>query len=117
MARHPNRQQLASWLNDGEGHLDEHIDSCEKCAARLDELDATLPTSNGTDNVIAISKDLKPALLTLLQPPDDFHERIRDRISARLQDRSDADLFGSLLGIPIEAGQVFLDRSSPPPAN
>ena len=115
MARHPNRQELASWLNEGHGHLDEHIDSCEKCAARLDELDATLPTSN--DNVTAINDSLKPALLQLLQPPADLHERIRDRIAARLQDRSDADLFGSLLGIPIEAGKVFLDRPNPPRAN
>ncbi len=109
MARHPNRQQLASWLNGDHDHLDEHIDSCEKCASRLGELDTTLPTAGNLDNVEAISAELRPALLTLLQPPEDLHERISERITKRLQDRSDADLFGSLLGVPLEAGRIFLD--------
>lgn len=103
MARHPNQQQLSSWLNGEHTELDEHIDSCLKCANSLDELDTT-----STGNVSAISADLRPALLTLLQPPPDLHERISERIAIRLQDRSDADLFGSLLSIPIEAGRIFL---------
>lgn len=117
MARHPNRQQLASWLNGAHTHLDEHLDECEKCASRLDELNSTVPIESASaksdafpNNVEAITAELRPALLTLLQPPTDLHERISERISDRLQDRSDADLFGSLLGIPIEAGRVFLDR-------
>ncbi len=115
MARHPNRQQLASWLNGEHDHLDQHIDECEKCASRLGELDTTVPLdatapNANVNNVHAISAELRPALLTLLQPPDDLHERISERITQRLQDRSDADLFGSLLGIPIEAGRIFLDR-------
>ena len=103
MARHPNQQQLSSWLNGEHTELDEHIDSCVKCANSLDELDTAT-----TDNVSAISADLRPALLTLLQPPPDLHERISERIAIRLQDRNDADLFGSLLSIPLEAGRIFL---------
>lgn len=110
MARHPNRQQLTSWLNGDHDHLDEHIDSCEKCANRLGDLDTRVPSPGNLDNVEAIRAELRPALLTLLEPPEDLHERINERITKRLQDRSDADLFGSLLSIPIEAGRVFLDR-------
>ncbi len=104
MSRHPNRQQLASWLNGENENLDEHIDTCEKCAGRLDKLDNEI-----LGNVEPITADLRPALLTLLQPPADLHERISERITERLQDRSDADLFGSLLGIPIEASRIFLE--------
>lgn len=97
MARHPNRQELSLWLDGEQPDLDDHIDSCETCAASLDEIDE-----------LAVP-DLKPALLTLLQPPDDLHERVSQRIAQRLQNRRDADLFGSLLGIPLEAGRLFFD--------
>ena len=107
MARHPNSEQLSSWLNGGHEHLNDHIDSCEKCASRLDELDGSLGGS-----VTAITEDLRPALLTLLQPPEDLHERISVRIAARLQNRHDADLFASLVGVPIEASRIFFDSSS-----
>ncbi len=112
MARHPNRQQLASWLNGehSDHHLNEHIDECEKCAEKLGDLDTSLPPQGAENNVRAITPELRPALLKLLQPPEDLHARITERITARLQDRSDADLFGSLLGVPIEMGRVFLDQ-------
>lgn len=97
MARHPNRQELSMWLEGEHSDLDPHIDSCEICAANLGEIDnSSVP-------------DLKPALLTLLQPPDDLHERVSQRIAQRLQDRQDSDLFASLLGIPIEASRLFFD--------
>jgi len=108
MSRHPNRQQLTSWLNGDNETLDEHIDSCERCVGRLEKLDSEI-----LGNVEPITPDLRPALLELLQPPDDFHERISERITERLQDRSDADLFGTLLGIPIEASQIFLAPKAP----
>jgi len=111
MARHPNRQQLTSWLNGDHEHLGEHIDDCPKCASKLDELDSTVPTSGHLASVEAISAELRPALLTLLEPPEDLHERISARITSRLRDRDDANLFGSLLGIPIEAGRIVLDPS------
>lgn len=97
MARHPNHQKLALWLDGEFSELDEHIDSCEICASNLDQIDEVS------------SPDLKPALLTLLQPPDDLHERVSQRIAQRLQSRRDADLLGSLLGIPAEASRLFFD--------
>lgn len=110
MARHPNRQQLASWLNGEHEHLGEHIDTCAKCASRLDDLDSSLPTASATNNVYALTEELRPALLAVLQPPEDLHERIAARIAQRLQNRDDASLFGSLLGIPVETGRIFLDQ-------
>lgn len=97
MARHPNHQKLTMWLDGDYSELDEHMDSCEVCAAALDDIDQ-VPAPN-----------LKPALLTLLKPPDDLHERVSAQIAQRLQGRRDADLFGSLLGIPAEASRLFFD--------
>lgn len=47
------------------------------------------------------------ALLRLLRPPDDLHERMSERLADRLQRRADLDLLGSLLGVPKEAGELF----------
>ena len=47
------------------------------------------------------------ALLKLLRPPDDLHERMSARLAERLQRRADLDLLGSLLGVPKEAGELF----------
>lgn len=101
MARHPNRQQLVSWLDGSSVDFETHIEGCDRCAAELGELSDAPPT------------DLRPALLTLLNPPDDLHERVSERIARRLQSRNDVDLFRSLLGVPFETGRLFIDNDSP----
>lgn len=106
MARHPNRKQLTSWLN-GEVHHDEHdehLDSCTKCASRIEELNV-----DNVNNVEAISAEFRPALLAVLQPPEDLHERISNRIAERLQTQSDTRLFGSLLSVPVETARIVTD--------
>lgn len=102
MARHPNRQELTMWLDGDSDELNDHIDTCAICASSLDEISEREPAAG----------ELKPALLTLLRPPDDLHERVSARIAQRLQSRRDADLFGSLLGIPIETGRLFFDEAT-----
>jgi len=99
MARHPNKRDLQRWMDGGADHLDEHVDTCEKCARTLEEL-------AGAD------ADLRPALLTLLAPPDDLEERINERIAARVQDRQDMALFSSLLGVGVETGRVVFEPPS-----
>lgn len=100
MRGHPNRQELSMWLDGSNAALDDHIDTCEICATSLDELSEPA------------NADLKPALLTLLKPPDDLHERVSARIARRLQDRRDADLFGSMFGVPVEVSRLFFDDRS-----
>jgi len=61
--------------------------------------------------------DLKPALLELLKPPDDLHDRMSQRLAERLQRRQDLEVLGSMLGVPKETGEVFvLDEDSSPEA-
>lgn len=96
MARHLSGSQLAMWLDGEAPHLDEHVDHCETCAARLSEVEAP-------------EIDLRPALLTLLKPPPDLESRISARIAARLQAREEMELLSGLLGVSIETGRILFD--------
>lgn len=107
MARHLSTKQLTSWLNgetDDADHI-EHLDSCARCANKVEELNL--------NNVEAISPEFKPALMAVLQPPADLHVRISARIAERLQDRDDASLFGSLIGLPVDTTKLLTSRPEP----
>lgn len=108
MARHPSTKQLTSWLN-GEANHDqhsEHIDTCSRCAQKLEQLNV----ANDVSNVSPLTDEFKPALMAVLSPPSDLHERISIRIADRLQAQSDMGLVGSLLTVPVETAQVVTDE-------
>lgn len=107
MAKHPSKQLLSSWLDgeaDLEEHDDEHINSCSRCASRLEKL-----SEIHLDNVVPMNEQFRPALMAVLQPPEDLHERISARIADRLQERDDATLFGSMLGVPVETTRIVTE--------
>lgn len=110
MARHPKKEQLTRWLDglEDDPKLDQHLETCEICASSLNAI--SLSVSNDHPE----PSDLGPALLTLLQPPEDLHERMSKRLAERLQRRQDIELLGSLLGVPRETGEIFM--VAPPPA-
>jgi len=110
MARHPNRARLDAWLDGQEHDIDEHVENCEQCASTMSSINAESTQSNK-------ESDLKPALLELLKPPDDLHDRMSQRLAERLQRRQDLEVLGSMLGVPKETGEVFvLDEDSSPEA-
>ena len=102
MARHPKRQHLAEWLEGGRSDLDEHLATCQRCAKELDHISLTISNDDPEPS------DIGPALLTLLEPPPDLHERISARLAARLQRREDIELIGSLLGVARETSELFI---------
>lgn len=104
MARHPKRQELTDWLDGHNGHLDDHISTCSVCANELERI--TISSSNDDPE----PSDLGPALLELLQPPDDLHERLSARLAERLKRRDDFNLLSSLLGVPVETGGLVILR-------
>ena len=108
MARHPSTKQLTSWLNGETDHDEhaEHIDTCTRCASRLEELSATSDVSN----VSPLTDEFRPALMAVLRPPSDLHERISIRIGERLQAQSDAGLVASMLTVPVETSLVVTDE-------
>ena len=75
-----------------------------------DEFDDLDEFEGDIDELLERSEaDLRPALLSLLAPPPDFEERMRERLAAKVQDRQDMALFSSLLGIGIETGRVVFE--------
>ncbi len=98
MARHPSDSKLMSWLDGAAPDLDAHLADCEKCAQSIDRL-------------ASADVDLRSALLSVLAPPADLAERVSERLAERIQSRRDAELFGSMLGIPVETGRVVLDAT------
>lgn len=109
MARHPKADQLAQWL-DGEvadPKIDEHLETCKVCASQLDVISLSVSNDNPEPS------DIGPALLTLLRPPDDLHERVSERLAERLQRREDMELLGSMLGLPREMSELFMAEGKP----
>ncbi len=106
MARHLSTKQLTSWLNgaaDHEQHT-EHLDTCRRCTERVEQL--TL------NNVEPLKEEFRPALMAVLEPPSDLHERISARIAERLQSQSDASLLGSMLATSVETVRVIVEPNS-----
>lgn len=101
MARHPNRARLDAWLDGAEHDIDEHVENCEHCVETLTSISAETTEPKN-------KSELKPALLQLLQPPDDLHERMSQRLAERLQRRQDLEVLGSMLGVPKETGSVYM---------
>ena len=102
MRRHPNRKRLAAWLDglEVDEALDEHLDTCERCAATIEELAAQ-------------DDPVQNALQRVLAPPDDLQQRIESGIGARLQNRQDVSLVAELMGIGLGTARVVFGRVEP----
>lgn len=91
---HPSMRRLQRWLEGEEEGLDGHLATCERCAARLDEVGAP-------DAAVGA------ALVELLRPPDQLTERLQGSIDERMRAREDLTLFTELFGLPIRAVRVM----------
>ena len=98
MRRHPSKRSLREWLSgEADDKLDKHIDSCEKCAVTLEELDAESGAS-------AIGE----ALALVLAPPGDLVERLEVGVAARLDSRQVLVVLADLFGAGYETGKLLL---------
>ena len=101
IARHPNKRQLALWLEGQAPNYDDHVDTCDRCTATLEEIVG--------HELADDAPDIGPALLVVLEPPPDLESRISRRLAERLQTRTDVELFSSLFGVPIDAARIVLE--------
>lgn len=102
---HPSRQRLIAWLDatDDSSGITEHVDQCERCAARIEEL---VEQSEG-DGDLAVSS-LGEALRAAYEPPEGINDRVIEKIKQRqLADREMNVLFG-LFSIPKDAVTLLL---------
>ena len=102
---HPSRQRLLVWLDatDESSGITEHVDQCERCAERIEEL-AGQSDADG----LALALSLGDALRAEYEPPVDINDRVLEKIRQRqLADREMNVLFG-LFSIPKDAVELLL---------
>lgn len=91
---HPNNKRLLAWANGHEAELDDHVENCLRCAARIEALDEELG-------------DVESALRHVLATPSGLRPRLREGIGRKLEGRGDLSLIGDLLGLPYQTVRVI----------
>jgi hypothetical protein len=95
---HPSLRRLQRWLDGEEDGLDRHLETCERCASRIESL------------ALEESTVLQP-LLEVLTPPEELTSRLRGGIDERMRSREDLTLLSELFGLPIRAARVMSTTS------
>lgn len=108
---HPRDRQLSAWLHSGNERLDRHVDTCERCAARIEVLGGQ-PLSTDTG-----SAALGDALVSVLAPPPDLQPRLRAGINRKMQEREDLRLLAEMLGIPLRTIRSLREPPQDPDAS
>lgn len=101
---HPSRQRLLAWLDatDESSGVTEHVEQCERCASRIEELAEQSDLDRATD------ASLGDALRVAYEPPEDINDRVMETIKQRqLADREMNVLLG-LFAIPKDAVTLLL---------
>ncbi len=103
---HPNRSQLLAWL-DGVATDDSvitmHVDQCDKCAQRLNEL------ADGADEPV-VDDELATAIRQAYEPPADLNSRVLKKIDERERADRELNLFLGLFAIGKDAAELMLPR-------
>lgn len=110
---HPGRSKLREWLvaPSPSASVTAHVETCERCATRLEDLAAK--DSDGvaaaTDNAI-LARTIKSSWA----PRSDLTDRVIQGIDERRRNERDLDVMIGLLGIATEAATLMLaDRTNP----
>jgi hypothetical protein len=95
--RHPGNVALGRWLAGGsDNDVERHVDSCQRCASVLEDLDESAGLEIGD------------ALAQALAPPDDLTERLVAGVNARLSSRQVMGVVADLFGAGIETTRLLL---------
>lgn len=101
---HPSRKRLAAWLDaaDAAPAVTAHVENCERCAARLEELAEAEGDGAGLDETIGA------ALRTAYTPPDGIEERVLRSIDARERLDHEMNLLLGIFAIAKDAAELML---------
>lgn len=95
--RHPGTPVLRQWLTGSvDDDVERHIDTCQRCASILEDLDPTADTEIGD------------ALAEALAPPEDLTARLVAGVNARLSSRQVMGVVADLFGAGIETTRLLL---------
>ena len=106
---HPGRSKLRQWLvaSDPSQSVTDHVETCERCATRLEDLaaDDRDGATTATDNAV-----LARVIRSTWEPPTDLTERVIRGIGDRERNDRDLDVMLGLLGIASEAATLMLPK-------
>lgn len=98
--RHPSKRALREWLeisedSSGEDAIDQHLNSCERCSAVLDEMEG-----DGAESV-------GDALAAFYAPPPGLSDRLERRVTERLDSRAVLGVVSDLFGAGIDTSKLL----------
>lgn len=88
LRRHPSKRRLEEWLAETAPNLDAHIESCDRCANRVEDLDRP-------------AFELRSALVEVLSLPANLQPRLAEGIDRRMRTRAELKLLAEMLGLPM----------------
>ena len=105
---HPSRKRLATWLDASEAApaVTAHVETCERCAARLEEMAGVEPDDEQLDEAIG------DALRTAYAPPEGIEERVLRSIDARERIDREMNLLLGIFAIAKDAAELMLPEES-----
>ena len=108
---HPSRRRLAEWLDSTsvESVVTEHVDRCERCAVRLEEI----ATESGVVDDLA-DDVFASALREAFPTPVDIDDRVLASVRARERAERELNLFLGLFGVIPDALDLLLPDGAAP---
>lgn len=105
---HPSRKRLSTWLDaaDAAPAITAHLGSCERCAARLEELAGTSLEDTEFD------EEIGDALREAYAAPEGIEGRVRRTIDARERADHEMNLLLGIFAIAKDAAELMLSDES-----
>lgn len=98
---HPSAKRLAAWLDTGESSdVDRHVQTCPRCADRLERLAGVLP-------------NLRDALLSALAVPEDLEATLLAGVAERTRRRGELELLAGMFSLPVETLRAMSPDTEP----
>lgn len=108
---HPRRGRLLAWLDADdvatEPRLTSHLESCRRCAARLDVL-TDAGVADEAEEVVGVDGVLAVAIRDAWTIPDELPARIQRAIDRREREEREIELLLGLVSISKDTAELLL---------
>ncbi len=98
--RHPSKRALREWLEGsqdptGDDAIDQHLSSCERCSAVLEQMEEQAEV------------DVGDALAAFYAPPPGLSDRLERKVAERLDSRAVLGVVSDLFGAGIDTSKLL----------
>jgi anti-sigma factor RsiW len=111
---HPSRKRLATWLDasDASNTVTSHVETCERCAHRLEELAAVSSADSTLDAMLDVG--IGQALREAYAAPEGIEDRVLRSIDARERADREMSLLLGILAIAKDTAELMLPADTDP---